>query len=80
MVAQVHRADGRSGGCGVSDKLPLVVYNKDGERQVIGEATVERVDETGIFMSGKITSPKYEELLKDESRSFSFAPVGFWEH
>lgn len=42
--------------------LPLVVYEKDGTRRVVGDATLS-VDETGLNIAGRVTDPKVGDIL-----------------
>lgn len=48
--------------------LPVVVYEKDGTRRVVGEGTIEVVD-GALKMSGIITDPKAMYIL-----GFSLGP------
>lgn len=44
--------------------VPLVVYDKDGTRRVVGEATVTPNDR-GIHISGNITDPEMKKFVEE---------------
>lgn len=56
----------------VSKTVPLVIYDADGERKVIGEATLTP-DETGLDIESKVTDPEVANLIagKDELSGFA---------
>jgi hypothetical protein len=44
--------------------LPLVVYDKDGNRHVVGEATITP-EEDGLKMDANVTDPVMKELFQE---------------
>lgn len=52
--------------------VPLVVYKSNGDRIIIGEATVEGTD-TGLnIIQTKITDDRYKNLLNNDLKDISF--------
>lgn len=47
----------------VPKKLPLVIYEKDGTRKVVGEATIVP-DDNGFHISGAVTDPEMKKLVQ----------------
>jgi len=43
--------------------VPLVIYEKDGERRVVGEATITP-DETGFHISGSVTDVAMKRFVE----------------
>lgn len=43
--------------------VPLVVYEKDGTRRVVGSATVSQ-DKDGLHLTGHITDPDTQKLVE----------------
>lgn len=44
--------------------VPLVVYEKDGTRKVVGKATIT-TDEGGLHLAGNVTDPDMQKFVKE---------------
>lgn len=46
-------------------KLPLVIYDKDGQRHVVGDATITP-EEEGLKIEGNVTDPAMKKLITQD--------------
>jgi hypothetical protein len=51
--------------------VPLVIYEKDGKRRVVGEATLSQ-DENGLHIEGNVTDPEAKKIISQTIDGFSF--------
>lgn len=53
-----------------SKKVPVVIYNKDGERKEVGEAAVTQQGDH-FFISAKVTDPEVAKIFEIDPKELS---------